>query len=320
MSIKELPDRKANREEDCFYFYKGEKVYWDGKRLKCEHKKRKELCKECGGSGICNHNKQRNQCKECKGRNICEHDRIKSQCKECKGSKICEHDMRKERCRECGGNQICEHDKRREICKKCKGNQICEHDKIKSECAICSTNPKNFCQMYKVTDIRGSPYRPLCFRCYCYSHPNENIPRRYKMKQHFIYDKIKELYGDSFEYDKSITGGCSRKRPDFFFDKLTHSVIIEIDEDQHENYSCENKRMMEIFQDLGNRPLVIIRFNPDKYDNVDGCFLFNEKNNISTTDEFDKRMKVLLETIEYHLNNIPKKEITIIKLFFDSEN
>lgn len=29
---------------------------------------------------------------------------------------------------------------------------------------------------------------------------------------------------------------------------------------------------MEIFQDLGNRPLVVIRFNPDKYDKINSCF------------------------------------------------
>ena len=35
---------------------------------------------------------------------------------------------------------------------------------------------------------------------------------------------------------------------------------VEIDENQHTNYSCENKRTMEIFNDLGRRPLVMIRF------------------------------------------------------------
>ena len=44
-------------------------------------------------------------------------------------------------------------------------------------------------------------------------------------------------------------------------------IIVEIDEYQHENitYSCENKRIMEISQDLGHRPIIFIRFNPDEY-------------------------------------------------------
>ena len=36
---------------------------------------------------------------------------------------------------------------------------------------------------------------------------------------------------------------------------LTHSIIVEVDENQHKNnrYICDNKRMMELFVDLGNR-------------------------------------------------------------------
>ena len=52
-------------------------------RLKCEHKRQKSRCKECGGSSFCEHKKQRRQCKDCGGSAICEHKRLKSQCKEC---------------------------------------------------------------------------------------------------------------------------------------------------------------------------------------------------------------------------------------------
>ena len=34
---------------------------------KCEHGRRRSVCKECGGSGICEHGRQRSQCKECGG-------------------------------------------------------------------------------------------------------------------------------------------------------------------------------------------------------------------------------------------------------------
>ena len=33
----------------------------------CEHSKKKQFCKECGGISICKHNKRRSQCKECRG-------------------------------------------------------------------------------------------------------------------------------------------------------------------------------------------------------------------------------------------------------------
>ena len=44
---------------------------------KCEHKKRKPTCKECGGSQICKHDKQKQTCKICKGSSICEHNKQK---------------------------------------------------------------------------------------------------------------------------------------------------------------------------------------------------------------------------------------------------
>jgi len=43
----------------------------------------------------------------------------------------------------------------------------------------------------------------------------------------------------------------------------THILIVEIDENAHAVYdcSCENKRLMELSQDVGHRPIVFIRFN-----------------------------------------------------------
>ena len=47
----------------------------------------------------------------------------------------------------------------------------------------------------------------------------------------------------------------------------SYIIIVEIDENAHIYYdcSCENKRLMEISQDLGFRSIVFIRFNPDDY-------------------------------------------------------
>ena len=53
----------------------------------CEHGRRRNQCKDCGGSGLCPHNRQRSQCKDCGGSGICEHNRRRTRCKECKGGK-----------------------------------------------------------------------------------------------------------------------------------------------------------------------------------------------------------------------------------------
>jgi len=104
---------------------------------KCEHDKRRNRCKECGGSEICQHNRQRSQCKKCGGSQICEHDKRRSHCKECGGNSICEHNRQRSICKECGGASICEHNRIRSQCKECGGSQICEHKKIRSQCKEC---------------------------------------------------------------------------------------------------------------------------------------------------------------------------------------
>jgi hypothetical protein len=162
-----------------------------------------------------------------------------------------------------------------------------------------------------------------CAGCFYHFYPNDKIPRRYKMKQYYFNEKLIEEFGDIFEYDKQIKCGCSKRRPDWFIDCYKYSIIIELDEDQHKYTSCDEKRMMELFQDLGNRQLVLIRINPDKYkigaETIRSCFEFDKKNTIkATTKNFNKRFNLLVEKIKYYINNEPKKEITVEKLFFNS--
>jgi hypothetical protein len=70
---------------------KAPKKVWDSKRYRCEHERRKYLCRDCGGSQICEHDKVRTSCKECKGGTICEHGRRRAFCKDCGGGAVCIH-------------------------------------------------------------------------------------------------------------------------------------------------------------------------------------------------------------------------------------
>ena len=68
---------------------------------KCEHGRRKNQCKDCGGSSICEHRKEKYYCIDCGGYGICKHRKQKSLCIECGGGTICEHRRIKCRCKEC---------------------------------------------------------------------------------------------------------------------------------------------------------------------------------------------------------------------------
>jgi hypothetical protein len=105
-------------------------------------------------------------------------------------------------------------------------------------------------------------------------------------------------------------------------------IIIEVDENQHIDYdcSCENKRIMELSQDLGHRPIIFIRFNPDDYTNeinITSCWMQDKKGicvvKKSKKEEWIQRLNELEKHIKYWINpkNITNKTIEIIQLFYD---
>jgi hypothetical protein len=349
--LKKCIECKLYLGKECFH--KGRNKCKKCVRLQqmCSHEKQKSTCKECGGASICEHNKRRSCCKECGGTSICEHNRVRITCKECGGTNICEHNNRKSKCKECGGASICEHKKLKSNCKKCFGSQICVHNKIKSSCIECKgnnvcyhnsikyrciyCNPKCSCIECKsvYVDKRTIGY-PLCQACFCNKYPDNEKSTLYKIKERYLRDELRERfkeYNVDMIFDKTIDGGCSKKRPDVLIDCLTHSIVIECDEHQHVNYSCENKRIMQLFGDLGNRPIVLIRFNPDTYldeneEKVQGCFTpllkvedIHKKRfyNINES-EWIRRVNILEQKIKEYLSldTFPNKEVTEIKLFY----
>jgi len=171
-------------------------------------------------------------------------------------------------------------------------------------------------------------YDGYCFYCYINLFPDKPASRNYKNKERAVIDYVKTNFNLPWVSDKVINGGCSRRRPDLLLDLIEQIIIVEVDENQHIDYdcSCENKRIMELSQDLEHRPIVFIRFNPDDYTkdgiNVSSCWARN-KNGIcvvkkSKSNEWTNRLNSLGETIEYWLKNKTDKTIETIQLFYDS--
>ena len=301
----------------------------------CEHDKIKSICRECKGSRICEHDKIRSRCRYCKGASICEHDKVKSQCRDCGGSSICEHNIRKSVCRDCGGSSICEHNKIRNSCRECNGSCFCEHNKKKNKCIIC--NPNCACRECKIILVdKRTQFYPLCHACFCNAYPDHEKSTLYKIKERYLRDELRRRFPDkdiNMVFDKAVDGGCSKKRPDVLIDLLLYSIIIECDENQHKNYECENKRTMQLFEDLGNRPLILIRFNPDSYGSseennrkVDGCFkpltkiedIHKKKFYELNEEEWKRRVDILEKVIKDKISfEVPQKEIEEIKLFYN---
>ena len=171
-------------------------------------------------------------------------------------------------------------------------------------------------------------YDGYCLYCYMNLFPDKPVSRNYKTKEYAVVEFVKSTFPDlSWISDKRIFDGCSKRRPDLFLDLGYQIIIIEVDENQHTKYdcSCENKRIMELSKDVGHKPIVFIRFNPDDYEEneivIKSCWGVNNKGIcvIKKSKEWSQRLNALKEQIIYWINpdNITTKTIEIIQLFYD---
>jgi len=303
-----------------------------GPSPKCEHGGRKYDCITCKGTGICfdeTHNdtpRRKGRCKMCNGNSICPHGSDKNNCVPCGGMSICEHGKRRRRCVECFGSAICEHNKNRQNCLECGGNMFCIHDKKKSRCKICDGS--DLCKAPHCETRGIKKYNGYCLPCCIHYCPEIQVSRNFKTKENDVVQRVLEKYPDfNWIADKKIQDGCSKRRPDLLLDFGSHVIIVEVDENKHTTYdcSCQNKRLMEISQDIGHKPVVFIRFNPDAYVNQEGkkvtsCWRINGYGVLdiskSKHDEWLTRIDMLFQQLEYWINNIPHKTVEIVELFY----
>jgi hypothetical protein len=177
--------------------------------------------------------------------------------------------------------------------------------------------------------VSNPNYEGYCSRCFMYMFPDHKHAKNYKTKEKIMTDFILDKFSEyDWILDKKINDGCSKRRPDMLLDLGNKVIIIECDEDAHKNYdcSCENKRIMEISQDLGHRNIIFVRFNPDSYTNIDNvkiksCFTIN-KLGVCVVDnkkkkELNNRLNNLENNVNYWINNDSDKMIETVELYFD---
>jgi len=173
-------------------------------------------------------------------------------------------------------------------------------------------------------------YRGYCFRCFIRTFPDEPVSRNYKTKELYVADFVKNNFHDkTIICDKVISGGCSRRRPDIMIDFGYQILIVEVDEGQHDLYktTCEDQRINDIYTDLGDRPIVLIRFNPDGYKtkngNITSCWGPNKRGitvvKKSKKKEWEQRLSELKEKITYWCHKESNEPLITEYLFFDKK-
>jgi hypothetical protein len=186
------------------------------------------------------------------------------------------------------------------------------------------------CKIHLCSTQVTKKYDGYCRFCYINLFPDKPVSRNYKTKEQAVVEFVKTKCPEmSWVADKIIQNACSKRRPDLLLDLGYQVIIVEVDENQHADYdcSCENKRIMELSQDVGHRPIVFIRFNPDEYEK-DGTTITScwgcDKNGLCVVkktkkNEWTDRLRVLEDNINYWVSpeNTTSKTIETIQLFYD---
>jgi len=169
-----------------------------------------------------------------------------------------------------------------------------------------------------------------CWRCYYFHNPSKK-PKRLKVKEEEVLNYLKQEFKDiEMITDKALIGDglCLKNRPDVLIHLNKHSIIIEIDEEQHKYYNliCDEARINNI-QEALDRPIIIIRFNPDGYiengKKVLSCFKNDVKTGMRTIPKnqeqnWNNRLVKLKDTLAFSLEDYTDDPIRIIKLFYNN--
>jgi hypothetical protein len=147
-------------------------------------------------------------------------------------------------------------------------------------------------------------------RCFHLTKSDKKIQNK---KEWAIVRYLRKVIDTKFEYNSSkMLQGCSKKRPDIYFDLHKHCIIVEIDENQHNSYedSCECARINEIVNGIGGRSVIIIRYNPDVVKNK------NKTLKISNNDKLDLLVKTIKEELVKEYDTFLVK---IIQLYYNDD-
>ena len=133
-------------------------------------------------------------------------------------------------------------------------------------------------------------------------------------KEWSIVRYLRKAINTKFEYNSSkMLQGCSKKRPDIYFELLKHCLIVEIDEYQHNTYEdiCECARINEIVNGIGGKSIIFIRYNPDKIKNNDKEII------IKNSDRLDLLVRIIKEEL---IKPYEEFVVKIIQIYYNDNN
>jgi hypothetical protein len=168
-----------------------------------------------------------------------------------------------------------------------------------------------------------------CEGCFAKFKPGTPLPKYYLIKEHLVRTFLTDNFTRTkIVYNKSLKSGPSKFRPDILIKRKTHNIIVEVDENQHHNTrayrgECDDSRSHTLFKELGELPLVMIRFNPDSYTDTSGvripsCFIRGKCVAIIRNDAaWASRLSTLKTEIERYMNTVSFEGLKMVHLYYN---
>jgi hypothetical protein len=169
----------------------------------------------------------------------------------------------------------------------------------------------------------------FCAPCFRNAFPLDKRARWSRSKEVAVVKFLSERFPDvDWSFNKTISGGTFRRRPDAFAKLPDRALSIEVDEFSHVGYECicESRKVMEHFEDAGRVPHLFVRFNPDGYLGSDGvkvpsCWAKTPKTQEPRVApkqvvQWKHRLEKLAQILQHFCENKPDREVFVIELFY----
>jgi hypothetical protein len=114
--------------------------------------------------------------------------------------------------------------------------------------------------------------------------------------------------------DRVIRGAaCTKYRPDKLYTSPNVVLQVECDEHQHRGqpYSCEQRRISEIFEEFGGKKLIVIRWNPNNYKRM------NKLPRVTRQDRLRRLVEAMMGCL---VDWAVRPMISIVYMYYDQDN
>ena len=300
IEIKPAPELRSERVIGQQYVHNDKVRIWSRYGWKCvEHNKRLHYCGECGGASLCDCGIVRTQCRKCRVQSLLECTVCPQTCTSAAGLEEHMRTHTGEKPHKC---ELCPYKCARSSSLTIHKGRI--HDIGNEECTICWDDcyrPRSWIDEATKEEVK------CCRTCYK-KHTGKDI----RVEQEWS-DYLDEHFDKEFRLcSDNQVNSCNRSRPDGLWASNDLVLHWELDEHQHsgKSYSCEEKRISELYDQFPGKQYVVVRVNPHGYTHPAGKAKPDKK----------ERKELMLKVMKTCLTMKWDTKIHVVYMFYSETN